>query len=59
MASLMLLTVYVYGTVCYAGQQSSSLEQSVCGLKEPFVFWLWNSAAGKASASQLAQVANV
>jgi len=59
MAALMLLTVYVHGTVCYAGQQSSSLEQSICGLKEPFAFWLWSSAAGEASAARLAQVANV
>jgi hypothetical protein len=55
----MLLTVHVHGTACYAGQQSSSLEQSICGLKEPFVFWLWSSAAGEASAARLAQVANV
>ena len=57
MAALVLLTVH--GSVCYAGQQSSSLEQSICGLKEPFVFWLWSSAAGEASAARLAQVANV
>ena len=57
MAALMLLTVH--GTACYAAQESSSLEQSICGLKEPFVFWLWSSAAGKASAARLAQVANI
>ena len=59
MAALMLLTVHVHGTACYAGQQSSSLEQSICGLREPFAFWLWSSAAGEASAARLAQVANV
>jgi len=59
MATLMLLTVHVYGTASYAGQQSSNLEQSICGLKEPFIFWLWSSAAGGASAARLAQVANV
>ena len=59
MATLMLLTVHVYGTASYAGQQSSNLEQSICGLKEPFIFWLWSSAAGGASAAQLAQVANI
>ena len=57
MAALMLLTVH--GTACYAAQQSSSLEQSICGLKEPFVFWLWSSAAGEASAAGLAHVANI
>jgi alpha/beta superfamily hydrolase len=59
MATLLLLTVHVYGTACYAGQQSSSLEQSICGIKEPFVFWMWSSAAGEASAAQLTQLANV
>ena len=59
MATLMLITVHLYGTACYAGQQSSSLEQSICGFKEPFIFWLWSSAAGEASAARLAQVANV
>ena len=59
METLMLLTVYVYGTACYAGQQSSSLEQSICGIKEPFVFWLWSSAAGEASAARLTRVADV
>jgi alpha-beta hydrolase superfamily lysophospholipase len=59
MATLVLLTVHMYGTACYAGQPSSSLEQSICGLKEPFVFWLWSAAAGEASAARLAQVANV
>ena len=59
MTTLMLLTLHLYGTTCYAGQEPSSLEQSICGLKEPFVFWLWSSAAGEASAARLAQVANI
>ena len=59
MAALMLLAVHLHDSVCYAGQQSSSLEQSICGIKEPFVFWLWSSAAGEASVARLAQVANV
>lgn len=59
MAILLLLTVHLYGTACHAGQPSSSLEQSICGLKEPFVFWLWSAAAGEASAARLAQAANV
>jgi len=57
MAALMLLTVHA--SACYAEQPSSSLEQSICGLKEPFIFWLWSSAAGEASAARLARVANV
>ena len=56
---LTLLTAHAYGIACYAGQQSSDLEQSICGLKEPFVFWLWSSAAGEPSAARLAQFANI
>ena len=56
---LTLLTAHAYGIACYAGQQSSNLEQSICGLKEPFVFWLWSSAAGEPSAARLAQFANI
>ncbi|MEN8206626.1 MAG: alpha/beta hydrolase [Pseudomonadota bacterium] len=59
LAILVLLAVHIYGTACYAVQQSSSLEQSICGLKESFVFWLWSSAAGKPGAARLAQVSNV
>ena len=56
---LALLTAHVHGIACYAGQQSSNLEQSICGLKEPFVFWLWSSAAGEPSTARLTQVANI
>ena len=59
LAILVLLAAPVFGTACYAAQTSSSLEQSICGLKEPFVFWLWSSAAGRSSAARLAQVANI
>lgn len=59
MAILVLLIVHLHGTACYAGQQSPTLEQSICGFKEPFVFWLWSSAAGAPSATRLTQVANI
>jgi alpha/beta superfamily hydrolase len=36
-----------------------NLEQSVCGLKEPVVFWLWSSAAGSPDAERLAGLRNV
>ena len=36
-----------------------NLEQSVCGLKEPIVFWLWSSMAGHADAGRVAGLANV
>jgi len=34
-------------------------EQIVCGLKEPFVFWLWSSLAGSPNADRLAGLRNV
>ena len=35
------------------------LEQSVCGLKEPFVFWLWSGMAGSPNADRVAGLRNV
>ena len=35
------------------------LEQSVCGLKEPFIFWLWSSQAGSPNADRLSGLRNV
>ncbi len=35
------------------------LEQSVCGLKEPLVFWLWSSMAGSPNADRVAALRNV
>ncbi len=29
------------------------LEQSICGFKEPFYFWLWSSAAGRADPARV------
>ena len=34
-------------------------EQSVCGLKEPFIFWLWSSMAGSPNADRLTGLRNV
>lgn len=36
-----------------APDEKMELETSVCGLKEPFLFWLWSSMAGRADASRL------
>ena len=48
------------GAAC-AGQEDDplGLEQSVCGLKEPFMFWLWSRAAGTPGAGRLAGLHNV
>ena len=35
------------------------LEQSVCGLKEPLVFWLWSNMAGSPNANRLAGLHNI
>jgi alpha/beta superfamily hydrolase len=44
-----------------AGQEDGymKLEQSVCGLKEPFIFWLWSNLAGSPNADRLAGLHNV
>lgn len=36
-----------------------TLEERVCGVKEPFVFWLWSSAAGWPNAKRLIGLNNV
>ena len=35
------------------------LEQSICGFKEPFIFWLWSRAAGSADPARVRGKANV
>ncbi|MDH3561361.1 MAG: lysophospholipase [Gammaproteobacteria bacterium] len=35
------------------------LEQSVCGLQEPFMFWLWSSMAGNPDSDRLGRLRNV
>lgn len=49
-----LLAMFCLGAVCHAEQQATPLERSSCGLKEPFVFWLWSTAAGEPDAARLA-----
>lgn len=47
----------LFGSIAAASDAEKSdlhLETPVCGLKEPFVFWLWSSAAGSADASRVA-----
>jgi hypothetical protein len=59
---LVLLSFLVTGSGCASAWQEGSdmnLEQSVCGLKEPLVFWLWSSMAGSPDANRLAGLQNV
>ena len=37
----------------------STLEKAVCGIKEPFVFWLWSSMAGRPDSSRVSGLLNV
>jgi alpha/beta superfamily hydrolase len=41
------------------GPSEHGLEESVCGLKEPFVFWLWSRAAGSTDHSRALRAGNV
>jgi alpha/beta superfamily hydrolase len=41
------------------GDHTMKLEQSVCGLKEPLLFWLWSSQAGSPNEKRLAGLRNV
>ena len=52
MLLVMLLALQCHGASLHAGQQGALLEQSICGWKEPFVFWLWSTAAGEADAAR-------
>ncbi|MGD2113253.1 MAG: alpha/beta hydrolase, partial [Gammaproteobacteria bacterium] len=41
------------------GEEAMDLEQRVCGLKEPFMFWLWSGAAGRPDAARVADLRHV
>lgn len=38
---------------------AEELEKSVCGFKEPFIFWLWKKAAGKANENRISDIENI
>lgn len=53
---LILFAVLVLFPVATPGGQEQGggvLEQSVCGLQEPFMFWLWSGMAGNPDTSRL------
>lgn len=41
-----------------AGQGEKTMEQSVCGFKEPLLFWLWSSQAGNPDINRLRGLPN-
>jgi alpha/beta superfamily hydrolase len=53
--------LFMFSSFVYADQEDGDmeLEQSVCGLKEPFIFWLWSSMAGSPNTDRLAGLNNV
>jgi len=58
MCSRLFLMVFILSLlpgslIADAADNKMELETSVCGLKEPFLFWLWSSMAGRADASRL------
>ncbi|KHF24902.1 hypothetical protein JV46_04000 [Solemya velum gill symbiont] len=54
-----LLTVFSCSVSAEQRDGDMSLEQSVCGLKEPLTFWLWSRLAGKPNANQLSDLNHV
>ena len=57
---LCLLLISLLTACASAGQgdQTVQLEQSVCGLKEPLLFWLWSSQAGNPDEKRLRGLSN-
>jgi alpha/beta superfamily hydrolase len=58
----MLFTLMAGMSSCASAVNEPSdhgLEESVCGLKEPLVFWLWSLAAGSADHSRALDAGNV
>jgi alpha/beta superfamily hydrolase len=41
------------------GDGAMELEQSVCGMKEPLLFWLWSRAAGSPDAGRIAGLRHI
>lgn len=47
------------GLAVSAETMGQDLEQSICGFKEPFIFWLWSRAAGDADPARVRGMRNV
>ena len=57
--SFFLLSLPSVMTLAEQLDKSMQLETSVCGFKEPFLFWLWSSMAGSADDSRLKGLSGV
>lgn len=54
-----LLCTCLYSTQCFAEAEESSLEDTICGVKEAFAFWLWSSVAGGANPARVEWIPNI
>jgi pimeloyl-ACP methyl ester carboxylesterase len=52
-----LLLVLLYTSTAQA-EENMNLEESVCGLREPFLFWLWSRVAGRPDAGRVQGLEN-
>jgi alpha/beta superfamily hydrolase len=59
LASTIVLSTQSTGEPGEFHQLPADIETVVCGLKEPFFFWLWSFAAGKPSPARIAGLANI
>lgn len=61
--AIILIGALIASPPCYAStfaeMNERNLEEAVCGLKEPIVFWFWSRAAGRPDPSRLAGLRNV
>ena len=55
---LLLISLHTACASAEQGDQPVELEQSVCGLKEPLLFWLWSSQAGSPDTTRLKGLRN-
>jgi fermentation-respiration switch protein FrsA (DUF1100 family) len=58
---ILIAFLTVFAGFASAAQEDGymELEQNVCGLKEPFIFWLWSNMAGTPDVNRLAGLHNV
>ena len=60
LTSCFLLISLLSGCAVAEGRDNiMKLEERVCGVKEPFIFWLWSSAAGRPNPKRLDGLNNI
>ena len=57
--SLWFLPLLSVISSCASTATDLQLERSLCGFKEPAVFWLWSKAAGRPDASRISDIENL